>query len=178
MWESGCAVTFTSKKSAVTHGSTTILTGQHDKESGMCRVPLGNTDSAQAAPEHCLHNVYEQKSIKDTITYLHACCFSPMQETWLEAIQNGHFATWPSVTVESVRKYLPKSDAMLKGHMNQIQHNISSTQPAVAKPTPESEMVQEDKCNSVYSALWKLTKSTHISQVDLPQLLSVGKSTS
>jgi hypothetical protein len=57
------------------------------------------------------------------------------------------------VTVENVRKYLPKSDATAKGHMNQIRQNIPSTQPAIAEPTPESEMVQEDKCNFIYAAI-------------------------
>jgi hypothetical protein len=61
-----------------------------------------------------------------------------VQDTWLKAIQNGHFSTWPSMTVENVRKYLPRSDAMVKGHMNQIRQHIRSTQPAVAEPTPES----------------------------------------
>jgi hypothetical protein len=94
MCDSGCAVTFTATKFTVTNGATTILTGQRDKESGLWHFPLGNSISTQAAPEHYVHNVYEQKSIKDIIIYLHACCFSPVQDTWLTAIQNGHFATW------------------------------------------------------------------------------------
>jgi hypothetical protein len=68
-----------------------------------------------------------------------------VQYTWLKAMQNVQFATWPSITVENVRTYLPKSDATAKGHMNQIRQNIRSTQPAVLEPTPESDMVQEDK---------------------------------
>jgi hypothetical protein len=92
--DSGCAVTFTATKVAVTNGATTILTGQRVKESGMWRAPLENSISPQAAPEQYAQNVYEQKSIQDTITYLHACCFSPVQDTWLKAIQNGHFATY------------------------------------------------------------------------------------
>jgi hypothetical protein len=55
--------------------------------------------------------------------------------------------------VENVRKYLPKSDATSKGHMNQIRQNIRSTQPAVEQPAPETDMVQEDKCNYIYSAV-------------------------
>jgi hypothetical protein len=62
---------------------------------------------------------------------LYACCFSPVQETWLKAIQN----------------------ATAKGHINQIRQNIRSTQPAVLEPTPESDMVQEDKCNYIYSSI-------------------------
>jgi hypothetical protein len=137
MWKSGCAVTFTAKKVSVTHGAKTILTGQRDKEAGLWRVPLGNTNSAQAAPEHFVHNVYEQKSIQDTITYLHACCVSPVQDTWLKSIQAGHFATLPSMTVENVRTCLPKSDAAVKCHMNHIHQHIRSNQPAVAESTPD-----------------------------------------
>jgi hypothetical protein len=61
--------------------------------------------------------------------------------------------TWPSLTLDNVRKYLPKSDAMVKGNMNQIRQHIRSTQPAIAEPTPESELVQEDKCNFIYAAI-------------------------
>jgi hypothetical protein len=103
--------------------------------------------------EYSAHNVYEHKSIQATITYLHACFFSPVTDMWLKAIQNGHFATWPSVTVENVRKYLSKSDATSKGHMNQIRQNIRSTQPAVDQPAPEPDMVQEEKCNYIYATV-------------------------
>jgi hypothetical protein len=76
-----------------------------------------------------------------------------VQDTWLKSIQNGHFATWPSLTVYNVRKYLPKSYAMVKVHMNQIRQHIRSTQTAVTEPTPDSEMVQEDKRNFIYAAI-------------------------
>jgi hypothetical protein len=60
--------------------------------------------------------------------------------------------------VDNVRKYLPKSDTMVKGYMNQIRQHIRSTQPAVAEPTPESEMVQEDKCNFIYAAIMETSQ--------------------
>jgi hypothetical protein len=91
--DSGCAVTLTATKVAVSNGATTILTGQRYKESDLWRAPLENSISLQAAPEHYAKNVYEKKSIQDIITYLHACCYRPVQYTWINAIQNGHFAT-------------------------------------------------------------------------------------
>jgi hypothetical protein len=57
------------------------------------------------------------------------------------------------MTVENVRKNLPKYDAMVKGHMNQIHQHIRSTQPAGADSDPESKLVQEDKCNFIYAAI-------------------------
>jgi hypothetical protein len=58
MCDSGCAITFTANKVSVTNGAATILTGQRDKDSGLWRVPLGNTNSAQATPDHAAHNIY------------------------------------------------------------------------------------------------------------------------
>jgi hypothetical protein len=158
MCDSGFAVTLTATKVTVTNGESKILTGQCDKESGMWRVPLKTSIPLQILPEHHAHYVYEQKSIQETITYLYACCFSPVKDTWLKAIQNGHFATWPSITVENVRKYLQKSDATAKVHMNQIYQNIRSTRPAVVELTPESDMVQEDKCNYMYAAVMEINQ--------------------
>jgi hypothetical protein len=120
MCDSGCSVTFTATHITVTNGSATVLTGTRDKQSNLWSVPLNHTPPLNVGLKSSAHNVYEQKSIKDTITYLHACCFSPVTDTLLKSIQNGHFATWPSVTVENVRKYLGKSDATAKGHLNQI----------------------------------------------------------
>jgi hypothetical protein len=105
--------------------------------------------SPNAPPPHTTHNVYDKKSIQDKIACLHACCFSHVQDTWIKAIENRHFATWPALMVDNVRKYLPEYDAMVKG---QIQQNIRSTQPKVTAPAPEPDMAQEDKCRYVYLA--------------------------
>jgi hypothetical protein len=59
-----------------------------------------------------------------------------VQDTWIEAIENGQFATWPSLMVKTVRNYLPEYDAMVKGHMHQIRKHIRSTQTTVKAPTP------------------------------------------
>jgi hypothetical protein len=120
MCDSGCSVTFTASNITVTNGESTILTGLWDRESSLWRFPLEPAPPMNVGQELSAHNVYEQNSIQDTITYLHACCFSPVTDTWIKSIQNGHFATWPSVTVENVRKYLFKSDATAKGHINQF----------------------------------------------------------
>jgi hypothetical protein len=93
MCDSGCSVTFTASNATVTNGHSTILTGERDKESNLWRVPLNPTPPLHGGQKHSAHNVHEQKYIQDTITYLHACCFSPVTDTWLKSIKNGHFAT-------------------------------------------------------------------------------------
>jgi hypothetical protein len=124
-------MTFTASNVTVTNGESTILTGLRDKESSLWRVPLEPAPPLIVGQEHSAHNVYEKKSIQDTIT---------------------PFATSPSVTVVNVRKYLFKYDATAKGHMNQIRQNIRSTQPVVEITAPEPDMIQEDKYHYIYAA--------------------------
>jgi hypothetical protein len=153
MYDSGCDVTFTSNKVTVKHGVATILDGTPDPDSCLWRVPLHEPAPNHSVPPHKAHNVYEQKSVQDTISYLHACCFIPVQDTWIKAIANCHLTAWPVLTVENVRKYLPKYDAMVNGHMNKNRKNIRSTQPKVTAPTSDPDMVQEGKCRYVYPAI-------------------------
>jgi hypothetical protein len=134
-----------------------MLTGTRDKQSNLRSVPLNHTP-LHVGLKYSAHNLYEQKSIKYIITYLLACCFSPDTDTWLNAIQNGHFETWPSVTVENVRKYLGKSDATTKGHLNQIRKNIRSTQQPEIITEPAADTVQEEKCNYLYATTLEINQ--------------------
>jgi hypothetical protein len=64
---------------------------------------------------------------KDLINYLHAACFSPVKSTWIAAIKNGNFTLWTRLTERAEEKYLSKSSATVKGHLNQQRMNAIST---------------------------------------------------
>ena len=63
----------------------------------------------------------------DLARFLHAACFSPVPSTFIKAIKNNHFSTWPGLTSELITKHLPMSIATAKGHLNQERQNIQST---------------------------------------------------
>ena len=74
---------------------------------------------------------------------MHKACFSPVVSTWIHAIKQGHFATWPGLTAKAVTRHLPKSIATVKGHLDQERKNKHSTKlPNVPdddmSPTPPS----------------------------------------
>ena len=72
--------------------------------------------------------------------YLHAAAFSPVPTTWIKAIQKGFFTSWPGLTAKVVGRYLPKSIATNKGHLDQTRKNVRSTQPKETELTePEGE---------------------------------------
>lgn len=59
--------------------------------------------------------------------FLYAACFSPVISTFLQAVKNNHFITWPGRTPQLITKYLTKKIATAKGHLNQERKHLQST---------------------------------------------------
>jgi len=72
-------------------------------------------------------NVYNLPSIPQTIRYLHAAAGFPTKDSWLKAIKNGNYMTWPGITAESVNRHFPESIETQKGHMKKQRQNVRST---------------------------------------------------
>ena len=131
-----------------------ILRGWFDKRANLWRIPLipvvlnNNTDTALVnkpptdfLPERtpvieAIHNVYELKTQPELVRYLHACAGFPTKPSWIKAIKNGHYASWPGLTVKAVAKYFPKSKETMKGHGRKIKSGLRSTKVQV-KSEPE-----------------------------------------
>jgi DNA helicase IV len=74
----------------------------------------------------CNH-AHDNSNKKYLINYLHAACFSPVKSTWITAIKNGNFSSWPGLTERAVEKDLSKSTSTTKGHLNQQRQNARTT---------------------------------------------------
>jgi hypothetical protein len=100
--------------------------GQRDLSTGLWTVPLDTNNTKQ---NESINSVYEISKVYDKIQYLHAAAGSPVPSTFVKAIKAGNFTTWPTLTPEHVNKYLEKSEATVKGHLNQTRKNVRSTKP-------------------------------------------------
>jgi hypothetical protein len=98
-------------------------------------------------------NVYEQRSISDTVAHLNAACFSPVKDTWSSAIEAGNFTGWPALSPDSVSKYINKADATVKGHMNQQRQNTRSTQKRPPSVDPTLAPKDTGKTDLVYATI-------------------------
>jgi hypothetical protein len=76
-------------------------------------------------------NVYSLPSMPQSIRYLHAAAGFPTKDSWIKAINNGNYATWPGITVEAVNKHFPESVETQKGHMKKQRQNVRSTKQKV-----------------------------------------------
>jgi hypothetical protein len=95
----------------------------------------------------------QNNSRKDLINYLHAACFSPVKSTWITAIKNGNFSSWPGLTEHAVEKHLSKSTSTTKGHLNQQRQNAITTKITDTKVvTQETDIDHGIKTQFVYAA--------------------------
>jgi hypothetical protein len=76
-----------------------------------------NTIMLQTISWEYIHNVYELPNIEPTIRYLHAAAGFPVEETWLKAILQGNYNSWPLVNNTNVACYFPESEETQKGYM-------------------------------------------------------------
>jgi hypothetical protein len=127
-----CQAIFDKHQVVIKKENTNILTGKRDYVTGLWTIDLQQQSN----------NIIQISDQSDLVQYLHAACFSPTTATLVKAIKNGHFVTWPGLTVEAVLRHLPKSEATIKGHMDQRRKNILSTRPkAVEKTLVSSEQI-------------------------------------
>ena len=127
----GCIVTFSKHNAEVrNHANKLVLTGARTPP-GLWKtmLPVQHTTNNSCNPPatEAVNASIETSTKEDLIAFLHATAFSPVPSTFIKAIQRGHFATWPGLTAEAVRKHLPKSIATTLGHLDQSRKNQRST---------------------------------------------------
>ena len=93
--------------------------------------------------QEAVANVFEMPSVEKLIAYFHAAAGYPVMSTWIKAIDNGSFATWPGLTSKAVRKYYPETDATMAGHMHGIRQGIKLTKARDAKLEEETNATTE-----------------------------------
>eukprot|EP00804_Cyclotella_cryptica_P001830 CCRYP_018403-RA/>CCRYP_018403-RA protein AED:0.65 eAED:0.23 QI:0/0/0/1/1/1/2/0/799 len=119
--DNGCHVIFTKKDCKVYRKAELMLEGKRHPATGLWVVPTSNHKiSAKpntAFTSHAAHNAYQTSSRAKLVQFLHQCAFSPPPSTWIKAINNNQFSSWPGLTADAVRRYLPDSTATAIGHM-------------------------------------------------------------
>ena len=123
--DDGCTFTFMPTKAHVIKNNKIIMSAPRNQFNGMWVYNFDDNKNTQIPT--LMNNVYEITKTKDLVKFLHAAAGFPVTDTWVKAIRNNQFATWPGLTSEVVYKHLPKSDATIKGHLKQQRQNVRST---------------------------------------------------
>jgi hypothetical protein len=148
--DNGCSATFTQELVTVLKNGKCVMYGSRDTRSRLWRVNFKKRFETHQV--QCNH-AHDNSNQKDLINYLHAACFSPVKSTWITAIKNGNFTSWPGLTEHAVEKHLSKSTSKTKGHLNQQRQNPTTTKvkdPKVIMTEPDLD--QGIKTQYVYAA--------------------------
>jgi hypothetical protein len=126
--DSDCTAIFTKKDLNIfNRDNKVIIQGKRNNQDGLWDVHLTTQDTHPTHTANAILHI-DKRTRSDLAQYLHACAFSPTKYTFLQAIKNGHFQSWPGLTYDLIAKHLPPSIATSKGHMKQEFQNLRSTQ--------------------------------------------------
>jgi hypothetical protein len=144
MCDAGYKVLFANGQAQVIEGNVSVqgrivMHGQRNHSTGLWKVPLDTNSTKQ---NESINSVYEISKVYDMIQYLHAAAGSLVPSTFVKAIKAGNFTTWPTLTPEHVNKYLKKSEATVKGHLNQTRKNVRSTKPRKNNTQEETQALR------------------------------------
>ena len=147
--DNGCIAVFDADQVTIYNKTTKlpVMMGKRDPVTTLYMVNMTATPSVSSPPSFptnlYANHVYETQSKQDLILFYHAACFSPSKSTFIKAIKNKAFTTWPGLTAELVAKYLPKTEATVKGHMKQTFKGTNSTQPTTPPSEPPPEIITQ-----------------------------------
>ena len=70
----------------------------------LCNKPPTELLSHRPPPKNAINNVYELRTQRELVRYYHAAAGFPTKLTWLAAIKNMHYASWPGLSEDAVRR--------------------------------------------------------------------------
>ena len=86
------------------------------------------------------------KTQPELVWYHHAAAGFPTKPTFLAAIKNKQFPSWPGLTVDAVRKHFPESEETHKGHGRKIPSGLRSKKPK-SLPNQSSFFLTGEECS-------------------------------
>ncbi len=127
--------TITANKPPVLEVNRCDLTGQW-------KLPLHAEETvANKDPQHneAINVIFDLPSACQNFLWYHAAVGFPPKETFIRAIHNKNYATWPKLTIQPIHKYMPDSYETAKGHLKGQCQGIRSMKPKAFEKMIEVE---------------------------------------
>jgi hypothetical protein len=86
--------------------------------------------------------IFDLPSSCKTFLWYHASVGFPPKETFIDAISNGNYTTWPKLTVTLINQYYTNSDETVKGHLKGQHQGIQSTKQKALENFIENKTVR------------------------------------
>ena len=118
-------VIFVKKRAYIVHDGKIIIEAPRDEVIKLWTTKLNENNLNECKTIHdkdLIMNVTipeeANSNIEKLILFLYTALGRPNKTTLIKAIQQGHFTTWPSLTVKILKKYIQGDIINAKGHMH------------------------------------------------------------
>jgi hypothetical protein len=113
----------------------------------MWRLDLNPTTSpptteAKADLLETINVIFELPSARETFLWYHASTGFPTKATFIDAVRNRNYSTWPKLAVTLINRYFPDSDETIKGHLKGQRQGIRSTKQVALDKIIENKEVR------------------------------------
>jgi hypothetical protein len=157
----------------ITAISPPVLESERCEHTGMWKLNLNPgtslpTPEGQAAPNETLNVIFDRPSARETFLWYHASTGFPTKATFIDAICNGNYSTWPKLTVTLINRYFPDSYKTIKGHLKgQCQGIRLTKQIALDKNIENEEVRVKIKARAHPSTKYPSPKPTRLSSASM-----------
>jgi hypothetical protein len=86
---------------------------------------LHNPSKQHETPE-TINVIFDLPSSRKTFLWYHASAGFPPKETFINAVCNGNYVTWPKLTVTLINRYVPNLNKTVKEHLKGQRQGIQS----------------------------------------------------
>jgi hypothetical protein len=110
--DNGCTVEFNSNSVNIQHNGTTVMRGSRTTDTRLWHIdttPVTN-DTSYNAIIHSAFGAMHESSPEARVAFMHATLGSPALSTLENAIKKNYLISFPSLTVEALRKHPPRSN--------------------------------------------------------------------
>ncbi len=104
----------------ITANKPPILEANRCNLTGLWKLPLhAEETAANEEPPHneAINVIFNLSSARQNFLWYNAAARFPVKETFIRAVCNGNYATWPKLTIQLIHKYIPDLNETAKGHL-------------------------------------------------------------
>jgi len=131
----------------ITATSPPVLESECCEHTGMWRLDLNTatsppTTEAQAASHKTINVIFDLPSAHDTFLWYYASAGFPTKATFIDAVRNGNYSTWPKLTGTLINCFFSDLDKTIKGHLKGQRQGIRLTKQIALEKIIENKEVR------------------------------------
>jgi hypothetical protein len=107
-----------------------VLEADRCNLTGLCKLPLhleGIAANGEPPHDEAINVIFNLPSACQNFLWYHAAAGFTPKETFIRAVCNRNYATWPKLTIKLIHKYMPDLDETAKGHLKGQRQGVRST---------------------------------------------------